>query len=202
MRNAVLVHGKPGREEYYDPVQPSASNAHWFPWVQNQLLVRDIPAATPEMPFAFCPDYTIWRREFERFDIGNDTGLVGHSCGGGFLVRWLSEHPDVTVGRVVLVAPWLDPDRRETTDFFAFSLDECLAERTAGLVLFASDDDSADVARSVTVLREALPGLTYREFAGRGHFCRGDLGTDAFPELLETLLADVPQAAPGAAGSR
>lgn len=30
-------------------------------------------------------------REFGRFEINTDTILVGHSCGGGFLLRWLSD---------------------------------------------------------------------------------------------------------------
>jgi alpha-beta hydrolase superfamily lysophospholipase len=42
------------------------------------------------------------RSEFERYDIFPETDLVGHSCGGGFFVRWLSKHLEVKVGNVVL----------------------------------------------------------------------------------------------------
>ncbi len=188
VRTAILVHGMPDREEYYDPGQPSASNAHWFPWLQNELLVRDVAAATPEMPLAYAPDYGIWRREFERFDLHSDTILVGHSCGGGFLVRWLSEHPDVFVGPVVLVAPWLDPRRKDTTDFFDFSIDPGVPARVSRLVIFASDDDMDSVTESVTMLRRSLREARYRQFHRYGHFCRGDLGTDEFPELLDAVF--------------
>ncbi|MGC9669017.1 RBBP9/YdeN family alpha/beta hydrolase [Planosporangium sp. 12N6] len=188
MRNAVIVHGMPSREEYYDPDLPTASSHHWLPWLAKQLLVRDIPAYRPEMPAAFAPDYPTWRREFERYDITPETLLVGHSCGGGFLVRWLSEHPATRVGRVVLVAPWLDPDRGRAPDFFAFTIDPDLAPRTDGLVVFNSDDDSDGVQRSAHLIRDTVTGTDYREFHRYGHFCAHDLGGPRFPELLTALL--------------
>jgi hypothetical protein len=44
--------------------------------------------------------YATWLRGVERYEITPETLLVGHSCGGGFLVRWLSGHPAVRVPRV------------------------------------------------------------------------------------------------------
>ena len=189
MTNAIILHGMPGRQEYYDTTAPSTSNSHWFPWLQKQLMIRDIAAATPEIPHAYSPDYVVWQREFERFDINEDTLLVGHSCGGGFLVRWLSEHPEVRVNRVVLVAPWIDPFREDTTDFFEFAMDPNVADRVGELWIFDSDNDSRGVHTSIEAIRSCIDGIKYREFHDYGHFCRKDLGTDAFPELLDTLVA-------------
>ncbi|MFX9688476.1 hypothetical protein ABTO93_19980, partial [Acinetobacter baumannii] len=62
--NAIIVHGTPTKEEYYDASVPSCSNSHWVPWLQKELLVRDIPAATPEMPDAWDPKWEVWKREF------------------------------------------------------------------------------------------------------------------------------------------
>jgi hypothetical protein len=185
--NAVIVHGKPGRPEYYDPDIPSSSNHHWLPWLAKQLIVRDIPAHTPEMPLAFAPDYPAWCREFGRYDVGPGTLLVGHSCGAGFLVRWLSEHPRTRVHRVVLVAPWLDPDATLTSAFFDFDIDRRLAARTEGLTVVNSDDDGVDIQRSVRRLRAAIDDHAYLELRGRGHFGLADLGGPAFPELLSLL---------------
>lgn len=190
MTNAIILHGMPDKAEYYDGAQASTSNSHWFPWLQKQLMIRDIVAATPEVPHAFKPDYATWKREFERFDIVSDTLLVGHSCGGGFLVRWLSENPDVNVGKVVLVAPWLDPFREDTTDFFEFSIDPNLAQRAGKLWIFNSDTDSKGVHTSVERIRSEVENVKYKEFHNHGHFCRDDLGTDAFPELLEVIIAE------------
>lgn len=189
MKNAIILHGMPdpGMKEYYNPSVPSASNAHWLPWLQQQLMIRDIATQTPEIPNSWKPDYPTWRKEFERYDITPETVLVGHSCGGGFLVRWLSEHPDIRVGKVVLVAPWIDPRRTNTTDFFEFVIDPLLKSRTADLVIFGSDNDFKSVQASIQIIREAVQDVGYREFHNYGHFCTEDLKSVQFPELLEEL---------------
>jgi len=188
--NAIIVHGSPDKREYYDPDirVASASNSHWLPWLQRQLMLRDIKADTPEMMFPFKPDYDLWKKEAERFEIGSETMLVGHSCGGGFWVRYLSEHPDLRVGKVVLVAPWLDPANIRKTDFFNFAYDPDLVSRTAGLTIFNSTSDHPGIHWSVEMLRQILHGAGYREFENYGHFCLHDMGTPAFPELLDELL--------------
>jgi len=187
MKNAIILHGKPGQQEYYDPVAPSPSNAHWLPWLQKQLQIRGFAAHTPEVPESWNPQYDLWRTEFERYDITPETLLVGHSCGGGFLVRWLSEHPDVHADKTVLVAPSLGLDW-EGSDFFEFSIDPKIAERTAGLVIFGSDTDRPAIKEAITTFRNTINGAQYREFPGYRHFCLNDLGTAEFPELRDELL--------------
>jgi predicted alpha/beta hydrolase family esterase len=188
MKNAILLHGQPSREEYYNPDYPSTSNAHWFPWLQKQLLIHDIAAATPEVPQSFRSDWEIWRKEVERYEITPETILVGHSTGGGFWVRYLSEHPELRVGKVVLVAPWLDPDGDEAGDFFEFEIDPNLVLRTDGLIIFHSDNDMGNVHKSVAMLRERIKDLRYREFHNYGHFCVKDMNTTEFPELLKEVV--------------
>lgn len=189
MKTAIIVHGAPSREEYFDGNVPSASNHHWLPWLQRQLQVNGYAAHTPEIPDCWDPQYNVWRREFERFDINNQSLLVGHSCGGGFLVRWLSENPGTIVNKVVLVAPWLDPWRVRTTDFFNFKIAEDLVSRTRhGIVIFNSDTDIPDVKESAYHLRDTIRNSEFREFHNYGHFCLNDLHGQAFPDLLHVLL--------------
>jgi len=190
MKNAIILHGKPdpGQEEYYNPTFPSSSNAHWLPWLQKQLIIHDIAAQTPEIPNAWKPEYEIWRKEFERYDITPTTLLVGHSCGAGFIVRWLSEHPDVRVDTVVLVAPSLGIDW-DTSGFFDFKIDSDLASRTKKLVIFVADDDREAIQQAVKKLRAAIANVQYREFQGYGHFCVEDMKTTEFPELRDELLS-------------
>lgn len=187
MTNAILLHGKPSKEEYYDPKAPSMSNAHWFPWLQGQLLKHDIWAATPEVPNAWKPYYPLWQQEFERFDITPETILVGHSCGAGFLVRWLSEHKDTKVGKVVLVAPSLGIDWVED-DFFGFQMDPRLVSRTKGVTIFGSDNDKPAIGEAIARYRAAIENIAYREFR-YGHFTTRYLPTGEFPELLDEILA-------------
>jgi uncharacterized protein len=188
MKNAIIVHGTCSRKEYFSDEKPSLSNQNWIPWLQKQLIMREITAYAPDMPYAYKPDYSIWKREAERYTIGPETMLVGHSTGGGFWVRWLSEHPDVRVGKVVLVAPWLDPNNIKKTTFFDFKFDTHLVERTKGLTIFHSDNDHLGIHWSVDTFREKLQGHHYKEFHKYGHFCYEDMLSQEFPELLDELL--------------
>lgn len=190
MKNAIILHGCPEKENYYDASLPSESNAHWLPWLQHELIIHDIAAATPEVPHSYEPRWEVWCREVERFDIGPQTILVGHSAGGGFWVKYLSLHPELHVRKVVLVAPWLDPDQTlADKTFFAFDIDVKLRQRVEEVVIFVADDDSPTTLQSVGRLIAALPGVTVRRFpAGYGHFTYENLGGVQFPELRDEVL--------------
>lgn len=190
MKNAIILHGGPSKEEYYDPEASSMSNAHWIPWLQGQLLKHEIIAATPEVPHSFDRNWPVWTREVERFDIGPETILVGHSTGAGFFVKYLSIHKKLYVNKVILVAPWLDPDREHTKNFFDdFDIDPNLIKRTAGVTIFGSDNDEASVMKTIQILKDKVTNIAYREFPGLGHFCMNDMKTQKFPELLSVILA-------------
>lgn len=187
-KNAIILHGVPEKQYYYDPSKPSESNAHWLPWLQKELVIRDIKADTPEVPLAYEPRWELWQREVERFDIGPRTMLIGHSGGAGFWLRYLSRRSDIRVGKVVLVGPWLDPNDTIEEDFFAFEPDRRVAARTDGLLVFHSDDDSDSVKTSVKRIVASVDGVQLRTFQGYGHFKDDNLGGQRFPELLEELL--------------
>lgn len=190
MKNAILIHGWNTKAENYDPTRPTASNDHWFPWLTKQLVLKDINTVSIEMPDGYYPRYAIWKHELERYDINGKTILVGHSCGGGFLVRWLSETKK-KVGKVVLVAPWLGLDTgKEPFDeeFFKFKIDPNIAQKTKGLSIFISDDDEESVLDSVKILRDKLTGTEFKDFEGKGHFTIGSLGGPEFPELFNEVI--------------
>lgn len=189
MKKAIILHGMPSKKGYYDPARLSPSNDHWLPWLQHELIIRDILAQTPEMPKPYEPNYENWLKVFNQFLVDEETILIGHSCGGGFLVRWLSEH-DIRVGKVILVAPWIDPlgELDKDNDFFKFEIDPKLVEKTKGLIIFHSADDEDYIQETVKILRGKIPGNKYREFKSHGHFVFGDMKTREFPELLEEAL--------------
>lgn len=190
MNNAILVHGWANKGEFYNPDYPTGSNSHWFPWLTKQLMIRDIHTVSLEMPNGYYPEYDVWKRELERFDIDENTVLVGHSCGGGFLVRWLSEN-SISVGKVILVAPWIgsDPgDEPFDATFFDFTIDPDLAQRTKGLSIIHSSNDMDSVQRDVKTLLEALHNVRYVELENKGHFTLKSLGGEEFPELLEEII--------------
>ncbi len=189
MKTAIIIHGsyEGFEEEYFDPNISSPSNNHWFPWIQKQLLLKGILAQTPEMPEPYKPDYEKWKWMFEQFEINEETILVGHSCGAGFLVRWLSEN-NIKVNKVVLVAPWIDPEKK-SGKFFKFDIDPNLVLKTAGLIVMYSTDDNSTVIESVNTLKSNLKGAVFQEFTGKRHFTLRSMKTEKFPELLENLVS-------------
>lgn len=194
MPNAILIHGWGNKNRFYDQDFPTASNSHWFPWLSKQLMIRDIHTVALEMPKSYYPQYDVWKKELERFDINENTILIGHSCGGGFLVRRLSEN-DVRVGKVILVAPWLgvfsgDDLDKDTFDasFFDFEIDTNLVKKTNELTIFHSTNDMQEIADSVAILKEKLSDFRYIELENKGHFTRSGLGREEFPKLLEEAI--------------
>lgn len=189
MKNAIILHGTCSEEEYFDADSPALCHKHWIPWLHKQLLIAGIHAQTPQMPLAYKPDYKLWNDTFEK-TLDEDTKiLVGHSCGGGFLTRWLSENPR-PFDSLILVAPWLDPDRVKTTDFFNFEIDKNLPLRIKNLQLFISTDDEADILRSKEIISEALPEMKVKQFRDMGHFVQNHMKRNDFPELLEVILRE------------
>jgi predicted alpha/beta hydrolase family esterase len=191
MKTAVLIHGYNDKTEYEDVSRPSPSNDHWFPWIQRQLQLKGILAQAPDMPGFYEPNYDAWKEMLERFDLNENTMLVGHSCGGGFLVRYLSQN-DVKVGKVVLVAPWINPDLdpKMTIDknFFDFEIAEDIVSKTKGLVVMYSKDDFSDIIKTIEILKSKIKEIQFQEFKNKGHFVLDSLGTERFPELLDNLV--------------
>lgn len=187
MSNAILLHGTCDTDEYFSDTYPSLSNSHWFPWLQKQLLIQHIFTQTPEMPDAYKPDYQKWKNEFEKLSVDQESILVGHSCGGGFLMRWLSEN-DQQIKKLILVAPWVDPDRRKTTDFFEFTINPDIAERIEEIQMLISDDDEPEIHTSGEIIRKSLPNIAFHSFHNYGHFTFEEMKTEKFPELRDLVL--------------
>lgn len=177
----------PSEESYRNTSFDSQSNSHWLPWLQQQLCARDILAQTPEMPRPYAPDYELWKNEFETLPLDEKTILVGHSLGGGFLLRWLTE-TDVKVQKLVLVAPWLDVEN-DYGDLLHFSLDQTLEMKTEeGIDILYSTNDDSPMQTTLSLLKDGLKLARYHEFKDYGHFCFNDLKTREFPELLSICL--------------
>jgi uncharacterized protein len=182
MKQVILVHGAPYEEEFYNPEKPSSSNTNWFPWFQKQVALADGLCQALEFPKPYDPVYEDWKAVFEQLQINTETILIGHSCGGGFLTRYLSEYSGKYPKKIILVAPWLDPEKELTTDFFDFEIDSELPEKTE-VHIFSSSDDDTSLLKSFEIFKEKLPNAIWHEFSDKGHFCEKE-----FPELLGVIV--------------
>ncbi len=192
MQQVILIHGLPDKEEVLGDSWPSPSNSHWFPWVQKQLTKKDILCQALEMPKAYNPTYAEHEKVLDQMNISEETILVGHSCGGGFLLRYFSEHKNLRPKKVILVAPWLDPENylkelSSDSDYFDFEIDESLTQRT-NIICINSTDDENYILDSVKIIQEKLPDIKMVTFNDKGHFTEPDLKTKEFPELVDIIL--------------
>ncbi len=186
MKKVIIFHGTCGKNEYYSDDYPSLSNSHWLPWLQKQLLIKGFKAHTPEIFEAHIPTYEKYLTEINRYNLDEHTTLVGHSCGAGFLLRFISENK-IKFNKVILVAPWLDPLRGITDDMFNFKLDKNILRKVNKLIIYSSDNDDEDINKSIEIVKDAIDGVEIRNFHNYRHFCYGDIG-DKFPELLEDIV--------------
>ena len=108
MKKFIILHGCCDREEFMSDEYASPSNSHWIAWLQKQLIMQGHTCQTPEMPAPYKPSYQTWKRIFSQFEITPETILIGHSCGCGFLLKYLSE-TEQQIDKLILVAPWRDP---------------------------------------------------------------------------------------------
>ena len=190
MNRAIIIHGMPSKEQYYNLSKDSQSNCHWLPWLQQQLCAHDILTQTPEMPQPYSPNYEAWKEEFERLSPDESTLLVGHSCGGGFIIRWLSENPDIIIGKLVLVAPWLGIEG-DYPAMFKFSIRRDIVKQCkGGIEDFYSTNDGIHMQLTLSYMKEHLSEVRYHEFVNYGHFTFGDMKTREFPELLKICLGE------------
>lgn len=194
MKQVILIHGLPSKEEFFDENRPSPSNMHWFPWIQQKLSKQNIVSQSLEMPHPYNPIFADHSAVLDQMSISNETILVGYSCGGGFLIRYFSENKNKTPKKIILVAPWLDPENylkelNPESNFFNFEIDPSLVDRIEIHCVYSTDDEDF-ILESVKRIKETLPSVIMHEFTNKGHFCESDLGGKEFPELLELILED------------
>lgn len=188
MKNAVILHGKPTKERFDNPDVPKPHEANWFPWIANQLSTKGVEVSIPPLPKPYFPDYNLWKGVFESHKIDVHSGLVGHSAGAEFILRWFSENKEAVVERIVLVAPWHD-SKNKYGEFSTYDLDRDITKRTGRLTIINSLDDDELIQMNVQRLSDEFPSATIINFDGYGHFRIGNnMLNEEFPELLKELF--------------
>ena len=117
-------------------------------------------------------------------DINPGTILIGHSAGGGFILKYMARHPELRVRQIILVAPWLDTEGYQPFGFYKdFELTNDIVKRAEfGADILISDDDDFYILNSFDKIVKNMPDIKVHRFTGRGHFI-----CDKFPEVLELV---------------
>lgn len=155
----------------------------WKPWIRN-MLQENWEVITPNMPNKINAKYDEWKLWFEKFIpfLKDNITLIGHSLGGIFLAKYLSENKFLKkIDRVMLVSAPYDKDS-EGYPVLSFSLPAILSLQTDKVFLYHSKDDPVVPFQALDQYQKLLPNAIVRVFEDRKH-----INQEKFPELLEDI---------------
>ena len=187
-KRVIIIHGCPSNKKKAMDAETRTYDKHWMPWIKKELTSKGVKTETPLMPNPWEPDYEAFKKEFEKYEVTEDTILIGHSCGCTFLVRWLGDAKK-KINKLILVAPWkIEEDASESKKaFYKFSFDATVKDRIKEIIMFTANDEDEYGKQGLKMFHEALGGKIV-ELKGRGHYTQGDMGTEEFPELLKEIV--------------
>jgi uncharacterized protein len=143
----------------------------------------------PQMPNSQNAKYLEWKIWFERYFeyLTGEVILIGHSQGGYFLIKYLSENTTpFPVKALFLVASPSGPDDFNSEDGgdFAFNSDNLsnIEKQTSTIILYHSTDDLVVPYSHAENLKNGLPHSKLITLTDRGHF----IGPE-FPEIIEEI---------------
>ncbi len=186
-RTCIVIHGCPPKDRRKEKDYTSPDKSHWIPWIKSKLEKNEIKTFVPKMPVPWKPDYNKFKKEFEKYEVNKNTILIGHSCGGTFLVRWLGETKK-KIKKLILIAPTkiLKEKDKYLEKLYDFNIDKNIRNLTDEIIIFISNDREERV-KSAELFKEELNGKLIR-LENKGHFCIWDMKTEEFPELLKEIL--------------
>lgn len=194
MKQVIVIHG--GRvfeshDEYLSYLQNYKIESleyfkkkSWKSSLEKELGV-EYDIVLPKMPCKENAKYSEWKIWFQKIVplLEDDVILVGHSLGGIFLAKYLSEEMFAKkILATILVAAPFNHGRREHIDFtFPGSL--AMFEQQGGkIILYHSKDDLVVAFSELAKYQEALPHAKVSVFENRGHF-----NQENFPEIITDI---------------
>lgn len=192
-KQIIFIHGGDSFESYEKYLEALKSNnpsIDWFiyrkKWIDNlyKKLSQEFEIFAPHMPNKQNANYVEWKIWFDKMIPFIEDGviLIGHSQGGIFLAKYLSEniYPK-KISALILVAP----PHTSTPEIGSFKLEKNLTEvaRQCGEIhLFQSTDDPVVPASEAQLYKSEIPEINLHIFEDRGHF-----NQESFPEIIDVI---------------
>lgn len=178
----IILHGCPPNKETVTPKEN-----RWMNWLEKELIKKGYDAVAPDFPRSWEVRYNEWKKVFETYPVTKNTLLVGHSCGGAFLVRWLLEN-NKKVKKLILVSPAKVPegDNDPRKDLYQFELPKNASQIANEIVIFTSNDFPHHL-KSLEMYKLSLKPRVIK-LENKFHFLYFQMKTNIFPELLEEVL--------------
>lgn len=164
----------------------------------GSALGRACELRYPKMPRENDPDYNRWRARIRQELAALDDGaiLVGHSLGGSFLLKCISEEKigKTIAGIILIAAPYWGGDGWRYEGYERVALPEDFASklpRGTPIFFYHGSDDEVVPFAHLALYAEKMPRAVVRALEGRGHQLNNDL-TEVAADIrnLETSAID------------
>lgn len=195
MRQVVIIHGGDTFDTYDEYLkflrgfEVSLEDATRKGWKRTlgERLGDGYQAIPLKMPNEFNAKYLEWKIWFDKHvPFFEDAAvLVGHSLGGLFIAKYLSESEfPKRIAGVFLVAPPFDADDSEYSlaDFGLPDDISGLSRQAGALFIYHSKDDPVVPFADMAKYSARLPRAILRAFGDRGHF-----NQEEFPEIVADI---------------
>lgn len=149
-------------------------------------LGEEYEVLNPKMPNSQNAKYSEWKIWFERIapHLEDSVILIGHSLGGIFLAKYLSENNfKKKIKAVILVAPpFNSPTKHPLADFILIRGLENFEKQAGKIIIFHSKDDSVVPFSNAKSYVKVLKSAELLSFEKMGHF-----NQENFPEIEKVI---------------
>jgi predicted alpha/beta hydrolase family esterase len=197
MEQIVIIHGGDtfeANDAYLDALKNRTINLDWYKsekpswkkWLRERLANK-FEVILPEMPNALNAKYAEWKLWFEKILplLNEEIILIGHSLGGSFLIKYLSENKCAKNIRAVFLVAASAAEESGINGLHSFSLPQKIDLQSKNIFLYHSKDDDVVPYSDFEKLSLQLPSAITRTLDGRKHFS----GLGQFPELERDIIS-------------
>ena len=195
MKQVVVIHGGTtfsSYEKYIDHLRTKqvrldrlAPFLSWKDHLQHELG-DDYQVLLPSMPNATNANYDEWKIYFDRICevLTGDIILIGHSLGGIFLAKYLSENRITShvAATILIAAPFDDETGEDLTKFKLTSVSDLFTQQAGDVIFFHGEDDPVVPLDEMKKYQYALPTATFHIVTAPDHFVR-----ESFDELIDAI---------------
>jgi len=193
-KQIVVIHGGNAFETYEEYLndlrarEPSIERIMKIGWKMQlgNALGSDYLVLNPKMPNADNARYLEWKIWFEKLNniFDEEVIMIGHSLGGIFLTKYLSEnkYPKKIKATFLISAPYNTEDDHPLVDFNIEKDLDGVIQQGGKIFLYHSRDDEVVPFSNCERYQRELPEATVKVFEDRGHF-----NSEEFPEIVEDI---------------
>ena len=193
-KQICIIHGGNAFEKYEDYLlylkskEITLDKLNFKDWKRNlsEVLGNDYQVLTPQMPNSYNARYVEWKIWFEKLiSLFDDTVvLIGHSLGGIFLAKYLSEndYPKKIKATFLVAAPYNTENEHPLVDFIISKDLSRFAKQGGEIFIYQSKDDEVVPFSNVLNYQVALPKVHIKIFENKQHFNQNE-----FPEIVEDI---------------